>query len=152
MKKKPVIIGSVVLIILLCIFLIWYFVWHDSKKFMTEVKSEDVEKIVVSDGNKGVEFEITSREEIDELISAWNKASLQQTGTREGEWTGYDLIIMIYSRSGDGDLFDLSSNTVIKNEMIYEVTEGDSKYQYLQDKSEEVWKEHQEEWKRIQGE
>ena len=97
-KKKKIVVGSIVLLFVVC-GLIW---WLMPVHFLREVESQEVAAIVVFNGNNGDEFEVTNSDDISYIVD-----SIKQITLRKDNFTsGVDYYYILTFTNGNGEDID----------------------------------------------
>lgn len=113
--------------------IIW---WHVPKRFLKNIKPENVEKIVVFNGNNGHEFTVSDPAEIEEFISSVSRGKMQKLKVSLG--FGYAFRVQVVIRS---ELlprtysFMINSNSLIRKDPFfwYDISES-LPFEWLQEK------------------
>ena len=113
--------------------IIW---WNVPKRFLKNVKPENVEKIVVFNGNNGHEFTISEAAEIEEFISSVSRVKLQKLKVSLG--FGYAFRIQVVIRSEllpRSYTFMINSDSLIRKDPFfwYDISES-LPFEWLQEK------------------
>lgn len=113
--------------------IIW---WNVPKRFLKNVKPENVEKIVVFNGNNGHEFTISEAAEIEEFISSVSRVKMQKLKVSLG--FGYAFRIRVVIRSEllpRSYSFMINSDSLIRKDPFfwYDISES-LPFKWLQEK------------------
>ncbi len=130
MKKKLLIILSIVIVTIVS-----GVIWYNNPLDLTELNSDDVLKISISDGNTGTSVLITEKRDIDYIINNLNTIKLKRKKISTG-YSGYSFKTTIYltndeEANGWNNFIINSENTIRKDPFFYNVVEGSIDYQYI---------------------
>ena len=125
MKKGFKIVGIIVLV-----FIIGVLVWCLVPTRFCNIDAQQVEKIEVFDGSRGVELEISDSEEIAYLVDNW--IIPLPAG-------GFKFHVTVYLESGKTEEFTINTEDDAKREIIYyKRAKGNLCYEYLDELAEKA--------------
>ena len=126
MKKKIIIIVSVVLVLIIG-FLIW---WNVPKK-LCDIDAQKVEKITIFKTWFQEEIEVTDEKTIAELVEKFNSVKMKHCRYAPNTF-GYVYIVTIQTES-ETQMFTIDVNGVSGKVLNYLVIEGDTGFYYIDD-------------------
>ena len=133
MKKGFKIVGIIVLV-----FIIGVLVWCLVPTRFCNIDAQQVEKIEVFDGSRGVELEISDSEEIAYLVDNWNQASASKRIIPLPAG-GFKFHVTVYLESGKTEEFTINTEDDAKREIIYyKRAKGNLCYEYLDELAEKA--------------
>ena len=133
MKKGFKIVGIIVLV-----FIIGVLVWCLVPTRFCNIDAQQVEKIEVFDGSRGVELEISDSEEIAYLVDNWNQASASNRIIPLPAG-GFKFHVTVYLESGKTEEFTINTEDDAKREIIYyKRAKGNLCYEYLDELAEKA--------------
>ena len=129
--KRIVLISIAIVVLFLFAVLAWYKIPFD----LMNLKSNEVLKIVVFNGNTGKTTHIENREEINHIIHNLNSVKLQRDKVSVN-YDGYSFVTTIYLTNGEefngwNNFIINSGNTIRKAPFFYRVVEGNLDYEYI---------------------
>lgn len=126
--KKRLKLAGIILVILVIGSLIWWFV----PAHLCSIDAQQVEKIQIFDGNRGVKFEISDSGDIDYLINSWDQVSMKKEKIILAGMGGFKFNVTVCFKSGKTEQFTINTEDVVKKEiLVYRRVKGDVCYEYI---------------------
>ncbi len=132
MKKKLKLVGIIFLVLIIG-FLIWYFI----PTRLCKIDAQQVERITITDGSRGMKLDFTDSENITYLIDNWNSVYLRKKKLLVLPMGGFKFSTTIYLKSGKTKQFTIQTEDVMKSEIwSYKCVKGSLCYEYIDKQAE----------------
>ena len=130
MKRKIILVSSVIAILLAGIF-----VWYTFPVDLMDLDHNEVMELVVFNGSSGNVTHITDKEQIQHIIDDLNDVEIKRTRSSMG-YSGYGYKLSVYlsdgNEAGDWNNFIINSeDTIRKDPFFYSVIKGNIDYNYI---------------------
>ncbi|WP_010283000.1 hypothetical protein [Bacillus timonensis] len=123
---------TIIIVIPLLLVLLYSFTYVPHKIFDIEV--EDVSSIQIVDGSSGYKLEITSKQEINRIITNLNEVTFKK-GKLSAGYLGYRFNTKIYDHNGEPlkELIINSNDTIRYNGFFYTSTGKPLEFQFIEE-------------------
>ncbi|MGM9663966.1 MAG: hypothetical protein ACI3XF_03915 [Eubacteriales bacterium] len=127
-KQKAAISLSVIIMIMVSIFGIWYF---SPKTFLKGIEADEIKAISVFDGNTGRSFDIIAPKEIEYIVENIRSTKMER-GKVSINYSGFSFRMSFCDASGKVlDSFIINSPDTIRSDPFFYSCDGGLCYDYL---------------------
>lgn len=128
--RKRIFITAVSILLIIALLIIWYFI----PVKLLKINAEDIEKITVFDGGRGIETEFTEREDIEYLTENLSSVTMKRDGISLG-YSGYSFRTTVYLKNGSEKSFIINGEDSVRDDpFFYKVTEGRIDYKFIENR------------------